>query len=89
MLWGFGCRPRANCSIYLVFSNSTWLCDVEEVGPGWRLAGVGVKVEEDGPEDGEEDAPGVGAHALALRPRGVLVAQLLAQVLSTGHQNQT
>ncbi len=54
-------------STYATFPNmkekkekkTTWHCDVQEVRPRWRLAGVCVKVEEDGAKDGEEDPPRV------------------------------
>ena len=38
----------------------TWKGDIEEVCPGGRLAGVSVKVKQDGADYGEEDAPAVG-----------------------------
>ena len=42
-----------------VNSKPTWNADVEEIGPGRTLASVGVEIQEDGAQDGEEDAPRV------------------------------
>ena len=38
----------------------TWHCDVQEIGSGRRLAGVGIEIEKDCAQDGEKDSPRMG-----------------------------
>ena len=78
--------------------------DVEEIRPGRTLAGVGVEVEQDGAEDGEEDPPGVrvlcvgdrhpgGGERRAVGGRqvlgGVEVPHGVTHHLTVRHQDQT
>ena len=66
-------------------------CDVEQVGPGRRLAGVGVEVEEDGADDGEEDAPRVRPVLLRVNRQTDLFGQgrvVLAQLRLRRVMNQ-